>query len=172
MNHNDHLKGYPKAKRLFRTLGPILAVIGLLFIIIAAIDFFSAFGTFEQPNQFYLFFIGGPLLFVGLAMSSWGYMGDIARYGAAETAPVAKDVTNYMIEGTKDSVTDLVSGIASEIHGNKGPARVTCSCGEVNNPGAKFCDNCGKPLVKTCPQCQADNDPDARFCSECGVKLN
>jgi hypothetical protein len=165
------LQGYPKVRTFFRTAGPLAAVVGLLLIIVAAVDFFRATGGFDSPDLFHLFFIGGPLMFVGIVMSLWGYMGDIARYGAAETVPVAKDVTNYMIDGTKVSVTGLVSGIAREIEGDGPGQGVRCTCGELNKPGAVYCDNCGKRLARTCPSCGETNDHDAKFCSACGQKI-
>ena len=30
---------------------------------------------------------------------------------------------------------------------NVGPAPITCKCGTVNAPGARFCASCGSPLV-------------------------
>ena len=57
---------------------------------------------------------------------------------------------------------------------------VTCSCGKVNAPGAKFCKACGKKLEagaeaaqetaqsRRCPSCGALMEPGARFCCECG----
>ena len=57
---------------------------------------------------------------------------------------------------------------------------VTCSCGKVNAPGAKFCKACGKKLEsgaeaaqetaqsRHCPSCGALMEPGARFCCECG----
>ena len=49
---------------------------------------------------------------------------------------------------------------------------VVCpACGAHNDAGAKFCDNCGKPLSRTCPACGALNDADAKFCDNCGKQL-
>lgn len=57
---------------------------------------------------------------------------------------------------------------------------MTCSCGKVNAPGAKFCKACGKKLEagaeaaqetaqsRRCPSCGALMEPGARFCCECG----
>jgi class 3 adenylate cyclase/tetratricopeptide (TPR) repeat protein/ribosomal protein L40E len=48
-----------------------------------------------------------------------------------------------------------------------------CSvCGAENAPGAKFCNQCGSPLLSiSCPVCSATNAPTAKFCNECGSPL-
>ncbi|HLW01534.1 MAG TPA: adenylate/guanylate cyclase domain-containing protein [Ktedonobacterales bacterium] len=45
-------------------------------------------------------------------------------------------------------------------------------CGTQNPAGAKFCNECGSPLLSiTCPNCGAVNRPNAKFCNECGSPL-
>ncbi|MGZ4482435.1 MAG: adenylate/guanylate cyclase domain-containing protein, partial [Gaiellales bacterium] len=46
------------------------------------------------------------------------------------------------------------------------------SCGSDNDPGRKFCGECGAALTRTCPACAAANSPDAKFCGECGAALD
>ena len=49
-----------------------------------------------------------------------------------------------------------------------------CSqCGHQNQPGAKFCANCGNKKVAQdgCSKCGAKTKPGAKFCGECGAKL-
>lgn len=48
-----------------------------------------------------------------------------------------------------------------------------CECGNVNDPDAKFCDECGKKrtVKKVCPNCNMENDDDAKFCRRCGEKF-
>jgi class 3 adenylate cyclase/tetratricopeptide (TPR) repeat protein len=41
----------------------------------------------------------------------------------------------------------------------------------VSPPGARFCDNCGRPLERSCPGCGTLNRPGARFCNQCGSTL-
>jgi membrane protease subunit (stomatin/prohibitin family) len=52
---------------------------------------------------------------------------------------------------------------------------ILCSaCGRPNSAGAKFCDNCGKPLASggvVCPACHAPNAPGSKFCAACGKPL-
>jgi predicted ATPase/class 3 adenylate cyclase len=48
----------------------------------------------------------------------------------------------------------------------------TCaSCGTENEPGRKFCGECGSPLARPCPTCGTPNAPTAKFCGECGCSL-
>ncbi len=48
-----------------------------------------------------------------------------------------------------------------------------CSvCGNENQPGAKFCANCGSALMITCPVCAHVSPADAKFCSNCGTALD
>ncbi|HJP66304.1 MAG TPA: adenylate/guanylate cyclase domain-containing protein, partial [Actinomycetota bacterium] len=47
-----------------------------------------------------------------------------------------------------------------------------CSrCSTENEPGRKFCRECGAPLALTCSNCGASNDAAAKFCGECGTSL-
>ena len=49
---------------------------------------------------------------------------------------------------------------------------VTCpSCGSANEPGRKFCGECGTSLAQTCPSCGSANAPGVKFCGECGSAL-
>ena len=67
-------------------------------------SFFASFGSFEPPRYFWCAFVGMPLLFVGTAMCMYGYLGAFYRYVAGESAPVAKDVVNYMGENIQPGV--------------------------------------------------------------------
>ncbi len=49
-------------------------------------------------------------------------------------------------------------------------AQVCTACGTSNADGAKFCSECGQPLVAACPQCGTPA-LGGRFCSECGTPL-
>ncbi|HXG75382.1 MAG TPA: adenylate/guanylate cyclase domain-containing protein [Gaiellaceae bacterium] len=51
-------------------------------------------------------------------------------------------------------------------------AAVTCAaCGTPNEPGRKFCGECGAPLAVACPACGTPNQPGTKFCGECGSPL-
>src|SRR5207302_8536467 len=45
------------------------------------------------------------------------------------------------------------------------------ACGTENEPGRKFCGECGSPLARICPSCGTPNGPVAKFCGECGSPL-
>jgi hypothetical protein len=45
------------------------------------------------------------------------------------------------------------------------------SCASENEPGRKFCGECGARLVVPCPSCGSSNAPGTKFCGECGSAL-
>src|SRR5438132_11536183 len=45
------------------------------------------------------------------------------------------------------------------------------ACGTENEPGRKFCGECGSPLTLSCPECGTANSPGVKFCGECGAAL-
>ncbi len=45
------------------------------------------------------------------------------------------------------------------------------ACGTANEPGRKFCGECGTALATACPACGASNAPGVKFCGECGMDL-
>jgi len=44
-------------------------------------------------------------------------------------------------------------------------------CRFENEPGRKFCGECGHALAVVCPACQTPNAPGLKFCGECGAPL-
>ena len=49
---------------------------------------------------------------------------------------------------------------------------LTCAnCGTQNEPGRKFCLECGGRLAADCPACGLANPPGAKFCGDCGTRL-
>src|SRR5205823_9143515 len=49
---------------------------------------------------------------------------------------------------------------------------VICSnCRSENEPGRKFCFECGSPLALVCASCGTPNSLTAKFCGECGSPL-
>src|SRR4029079_7535346 len=45
------------------------------------------------------------------------------------------------------------------------------SCGTVNEPGRKFCGECGGALALNCAACGSPNSSGVKFCGECGAAL-
>ena len=169
-NHRD-------IRDVLRIIGPIVLGLGLLLIAIGMISFFGAFGSFGPPKYFWCCFLGGPLLFVGIVMTSYGYMGRVARYTAGEMAPVAKDTFNYVATESTEGITAVASAIGEGLTaggvalGGETKESVRChKCNSVQDANAKFCDDCGTALLKNkpCPGCDELNDPDAKFCDNCG----
>jgi len=171
--------GHRGMRDALRVIGPIVAVVGGIFVIVGLASFFSAFGGSGPPKRFWCAFVGGPILMAGIGMTKFAYMGKVARYVAGEIAPVGKDTFNYMADGTKDGVrtvaTAIGQGIGAGIGGAAGvggqQTKVRChKCNTLVEEDSKFCSKCGTPLSKTkgCPQCNELNDPDAKFCDNCG----
>lgn len=173
-------------RSVLRVMGPLILIAGLVLTLIGLSAFFTGFGqspSFGEPppgfRRFFLAFLGLPMMAIGGAITKFAFMGAVARYVASEAAPVAKDTTNYMIDGTRDAIGDLAqsvgAGIAQGLSGERPEAdTIGCpSCGHACDPGARFCDQCGAkiPGEVRCESCQAMNDPDARFCSQCGVSM-
>jgi class 3 adenylate cyclase/tetratricopeptide (TPR) repeat protein len=48
---------------------------------------------------------------------------------------------------------------------------ICSACGTENEPGRKFCGECGTPLVRVCATCGTPNAATAKFCGECGSPL-
>lgn len=100
--------GHEKPRNFLRTVGPILLLTGGGFMVTGFVDFFSTFGSFgKQPELFWCFFVGMPIIFVGIVMTKMGYLGKVARYTSQELAPVGKDTFNYMAKETKEGVADM-----------------------------------------------------------------
>jgi hypothetical protein len=165
---------YREQRSILKSIGPAIAAIGVLLTVVGLISFFSSFGGFEPPRYFWCAIIGLPLLGVGVGITKFAYLGTITRYMAGEVAPVGKDVTNYMVSGTKDSIRDMATAAGegfSSAQAGGASLRVRChKCNAENNVAANFCDHCGAPLAKSkkCEKCGELNDPDARYCDHCG----
>jgi predicted RNA-binding Zn-ribbon protein involved in translation (DUF1610 family) len=88
---------------------------------------------------------------VGWTICKVAFLGEIARYGAAEIASPARETLRYV---------------------GLGKTEVMCvTCGAANEPGSRFCDNCGSALTTVCPSCRHENDPGSNFCDACGQAL-
>lgn len=157
------MKDYSKTKKTFRTLGFIILPIGLVLSIIGFIDFFMSFNSMTQPKLFFCLFIGLPLTSIGIIFLILGFMKELNSFAASQSAPVHKDVINYMLDGTREEVNKTINA------SNK----IICpECKAENDKDALFCSNCGHKLKIVCPKCNAENDADAKFCKNCGEELN
>ena len=182
-----YLEPQNKTKKTLRILGWIAAGLGAISLILGAVFFFSnmngmASGTGGMDisggiTGIIFFALGGTLSMVGFVLLIMGYMGSVSGYTASQTSPVAKDTTNYMLDGTRDEFSKSIASVVSAVKSD-GTTPVTESlpkcakCGTINEKGAKFCDHCGAALTKVCSKCGEVNDADALHCRKCGAPLN
>jgi hypothetical protein len=140
-------------RTFLRVGGPVLLGIGLILTLIAFADFFGSFNNpgLGMPQNFWMGFIGLPLLGIGAAITKAAYLGPASRYVAGEVTPTIRDTLGAL-------------GIGASV-------QVCAACGAQNDSDSRFCDSCGAPLNRVCPSCGADNDADARFCDGCGTAL-
>ena len=132
------------------------------------------------PQKFWCFFVGMPLIAIGVGICKFAFMGTVARYVASETAPVAADTFNYVASETQSGVRTLTSAVAAGLDGRSADDGATTDdktcpgCQALNEHDSRFCDQCGEslPVDLSCPACQRRNAPDARFCDSCGTGLD
>ncbi len=99
-------------RKVLRVVGPAMVLLGLLLLILGLASFFF---EFLSPAFFLLAFLGIPLLGVGLMVCKLAFLGSLMRYMAGETAPVAKDTTNYMAEGIQPGVRAIARAVSEGI---------------------------------------------------------
>jgi hypothetical protein len=143
--------GHSEIRLIARVLGPSMIAVGVVFTAIALISFFSAMNGGGMPKYFWCGFVGLPLIGLGTGVTQFAYLGLFARYIAGETAPVQKDTFNYVAQGIRPGVKDLLQAVREGLteESPEGPAG-----------DKKFCSNCGQAATL-----------DANFCSGCGQKL-
>jgi hypothetical protein len=144
--------GHSTSRQFLRMLGPTTAALGLLLTVIGFGSVLSSIGSSEPPRYFWCAFIGMPLLFIGTAMSMFGFLGSFTRYVSGEAAPVQKDTFNYLAHGTREGVKTLASavgeGLAEGIGKDSQALKRCLSCDHENDMDAKFCKNCGSSLIQ------------------------
>ena len=104
-----------RVRRTLRGVGLAVLALGGLLTLIGVGSFFASFGSFESPRYFWCAFLGVPLLFVGGVMTMFGFLGAVNRYVAGESAPVAKDVVNYMGENVQPGVKSIARAVTEGI---------------------------------------------------------
>ena len=177
MENKEYENKYNGTVRVLRIIGWPLLIVGITCFGFGIASFFIGMTNQEMPQLFFLCFIGAPVMMGGIICLSLGYRRKMGEFMATQTAPVAKDFTNYMLDGTSDSIANTFGKISKEMNKEKnqpieGVTANTCSkCGFVNVADAKFCSKCGSPLQKRCPHCGAINDDGAKYCNNCGKEL-
>lgn len=170
---------HQQTRGFLRIIGPMVFAVGLVFTAIGLISFFSAFGRFAGPPQyFWCAFLGMPLMAAGSAISKFAFMGAVTRYVANEVTPVGTDVFNTVVSETQESFRDLAASIGSGLRDDRSAVRTPAngspcgSCGTANAPEARYCKACGISLAsRRCEHCGDSAPPDARFCDSCGEPL-
>lgn len=137
---NEHVK----ARSIFRIIGPIVLLTGIVCIVIATVEFFTL-DFFEEPQLFWLAFVGMPIVFVGFILSGLGYGSIVAKYQSREMAPVARDTFNYLAGETTEGVEKIARAVKT---GNSSVVTVKAcgSCNHINQLDAKYCNECGNLL--------------------------
>jgi hypothetical protein len=103
-------------RKFLRTAGPLTLAAGGLLTLAGLGSFFLAMFTHSGPPVLFVCaFAGMPLMFLGIVMCMFGFMGSLARFVATEQAPVAKDTINYMAEGTQDAVRTVARAAAQGV---------------------------------------------------------
>jgi hypothetical protein len=102
-------------RNTLRRAGVTILGLGGLLTLIGIGSFFASFGSFEPPRYFWCAFLGMPLLFVGGAMTMFGFMGTVQRYVVGESAPVAKDLVNYMGENIQPGIKSIAKAVTEGI---------------------------------------------------------
>jgi len=141
-------------RTFLRVGGLVLLGLGIILTAITLIGFFSAFGSFGSPGMpgnFWMAFLGLPLIGLGSTMLKAGYLGPASRYVAGEVSPTLRDTLGFV-------------GVTS--------TALCPACGARNADDAKFCDDCGAALRRICPACNAANAADAKFCDDCGAAVS
>jgi len=152
MSEESKIDPKHSTSRLFlRMLGPTITGLGLVLTVIGFGSLLSSFGSSELPRYFWSAFVGMPLLFVGISMSMFGFLGSFARYVSGEASPVQKDTFNYLAEGMQEGVktvaTAIGGGLAAGMHNDGNVGKRCLRCHHDNDIDAKFCKNCGSSLV-------------------------
>ncbi len=102
-----------KTQNLFlKTFGPLILIVGIGFMATGILSFFFSFGSFGgKPKYFWCCFVGMPIMFIGAVMTKLAYIGKIARYTAAELAPVTKDAFNYVAKESSEGISSIANAL-------------------------------------------------------------
>lgn len=120
-----------------------LSNLGIVLIIIGIVLFFAGFfGIMGGNTATFIFAVIGIILSgVGQSLFNTFGKGRMARFNARQTAPVKRDLTNYLLEESKDNINDIFN------NKNKGITERAClKCGAINPIDNKYCGNCGNTL--------------------------
>ena len=143
MNHvpSPGLANQTGIRTFFRIAGPLVLLVALGLMVVGGIDFFGSMDSFEEPDRFWMFFVGIPLLAVGGWLCQAGYAGAAARYASGELSPVAKDSAAYLTDG------EGLLGVGRTVDQGAAGGPFCRSCGVRNDGDARYCDGCGQSIA-------------------------
>ncbi|WP_151075055.1 zinc ribbon domain-containing protein [Flintibacter sp. KGMB00164] len=84
-----------------------------------------------------------------------------------------REITRY--QGAIEELEAEKARVLSGENGSLSSNTVTCSCGQINEQGAKFCLQCGRALASaglSCRFCGYTIEEGAKFCPNCGKSQN
>lgn len=158
---DDKEKKHARTKLILRIVGCCMIAAGLALAITGIANLFSF--DDEGASLFWMAMVGFPVLVVGIFLLMVSFQRAIASYAKNEAVPVVNEAA--------EEITPAVQAIAGAAREGLEEGAVCPVCGQKNDAGAKFCDNCGQPLCRICPACGEKNDAAAKFCDNCGGKL-
>ena len=115
---------------MFRVAAVVVLGLALYFVVVGFRDLLT---SDDEPQKFWMLFVGIPMLAVGGWLAMAGFGGAAARYVAGEGAPVARDSLDYLTRTHRD--TEPTGGPYCR------------ACGTRNDAAASFCDSCGKSIA-------------------------
>ena len=77
---------------------------------------------------------------------------------------------NEAVEGEEPEVKQIAE-VAEPPEKEKSEGAKCSACGAAISAKAKFCSECGAPLVRKCVSCGTEIKPGMKFCPECGTKV-
>ena len=102
-------------RTFLRVAGVLAVALGLGFTAVGMVSFFSAFGTGAPPRLFWCGFVGLPLLFFGVLMCKFGFMGVVLRYVLTEQTPVVTDAFSDFAEGSQEAIKTTARAVAEGV---------------------------------------------------------
>ena len=126
-------KNHEKFKKAMKIAGLTVLAIGIVFIVIGAVDFAQAFKSEDGPKKFWAFFVGFPLFALGAMCTMIGFHREIVQYMKDETMPVTK-------EAAKELKAALTEDDGAN-HSNGGSANAASEQNAANEQNAQSAQN-------------------------------
>ena len=130
MNSEPGYSRQSSMRFVFRVAAVVVLGLALYFVVVGFSDFVT---SDDEPQKFWMLFVGIPMMAVGGWLAMAGFGGAAARYVAGEGAPVARDSLDYLTR--RQPVPEPTGGPYCR------------ACGTRNDAAASFCDSCGTSLA-------------------------